>query len=52
VLLVTCDSIPPAVAAELQRLDPMQIEVLGGPNTVSQGVVDALRAYLRPSTHW
>ncbi|WP_175494341.1 cell wall-binding repeat-containing protein [Herbiconiux ginsengi] len=47
VLLVTRDSIPATVATELKRLDPMRIEVLGGPNTISQGVMDALHAYLR-----
>jgi putative cell wall-binding protein len=47
VLLVTGDSIPAAVVAELQRLKPQQIKVLGGPNTISDGVVRDLEQYLR-----
>jgi putative cell wall-binding protein len=46
VLLVTADTIPPAVATELDRLDPSRIVVLGGPKTVSEGVSAALRGYL------
>jgi putative cell wall-binding protein len=52
VILVTHDSVPAAVVAELKRLDPMQIKVLGGPNTISQPVLDALHSYLREQTHW
>ncbi|MGD8169954.1 cell wall-binding repeat-containing protein [Herbiconiux sp. P16] len=51
VLLVARDSIPATVVTEMKRLDPMQIEVLGGPNTISQDVVDALHTYLRGETH-
>jgi putative cell wall-binding protein/Tol biopolymer transport system component len=47
VLLVTKDSIPPSVATQLDRLDPYRIIVLGGPNTVSDTVKDALEKYLR-----
>jgi putative cell wall-binding protein len=46
VLLVTADVIPAAVEAELRRLAPYRIVVLGGPNTVSEQVVQQLRAYL------
>jgi putative cell wall-binding protein len=51
VLLVTHDTVPAAVVTELQRLEPEQIEVLGGTNTISQGVMDALHAYLRAGPH-
>jgi putative cell wall-binding protein/peptidoglycan/xylan/chitin deacetylase (PgdA/CDA1 family) len=42
VLLVTKDSIPSVIAAELARLNPASIKVLGGVNTVSDAVVNAL----------
>lgn len=45
VLLVRHDSIPPSTAAELQRLAPTQIVVLGGTAAVSQGVFTGLGAY-------
>ncbi|SDY41364.1 glycosyl hydrolase family 8 [Herbiconiux ginsengi] len=45
VLLVLKNGIPAPVAAELTRLGPQHIVVLGGPNTVSAAVVDALRGY-------
>ncbi|WP_291055042.1 cell wall-binding repeat-containing protein [Herbiconiux sp.] len=48
VLLVTSDTIPAPVAAELRRLNPQGIVVLGGPNTVSDKVVNDLKGYLRP----
>ncbi|MCS5732988.1 cell wall-binding repeat-containing protein [Herbiconiux daphne] len=48
VLLVTADQIPAAVAAELDRLNPTRIVVLGGTNTVSDAVKTALAKYLRP----
>jgi putative cell wall-binding protein len=38
VLLVTRDTIPAAIAAELTRLEPQRIIVLGGANTISAGV--------------
>ncbi|WP_382308330.1 cell wall-binding repeat-containing protein [Herbiconiux sp. UC225_62] len=44
VLLVTRDTVPAAVSTELARLKPGRIVVLGGPNTVSAGVFDALSA--------
>lgn len=44
-LLVSRDSIPEAVGAELARLRPGKIVVLGGPASVSDAVVGALTAY-------
>ncbi|QJU54451.1 cell wall-binding repeat-containing protein [Herbiconiux sp. KACC 21604] len=46
VLLVRRDEIPSAVAAELRRLAPYDIVVLGGPNTVSDAVLEELNDYL------
>jgi putative cell wall-binding protein/endo-1,4-beta-D-glucanase Y len=45
VLLTLKNDIPAPVAAELIRLAPQRVIVLGGPATVSAGVVDALRSY-------
>src|SRR5262249_9466946 len=45
VLLVTRDAIPAPTAAELNRLRPGRIVVLGGSAAVSPGVVSALHAY-------
>jgi putative cell wall-binding protein len=39
VLLVTPDAIPAPVLAELDRLRPQQIKVLGGPSTISDSVM-------------
>lgn len=44
-LLVTPDSIPSAIATELQRLKPARIVVLGGERSVSAAVETALQAY-------
>jgi glucose/arabinose dehydrogenase/putative cell wall-binding protein len=44
-LLVTQNSIPSATAAELSRLHPGKIRVLGGPGAVSNAVASALDAY-------
>jgi putative cell wall-binding protein len=46
VLLVTSTIIPATVAAELDRLRPARIIVLGGPNTVSDAVLAALKEHL------
>jgi putative cell wall-binding protein len=46
VLLVTKGAVPSATAAELARLAPDRIVVLGGTNTVSDAVLGALGAYL------
>lgn len=45
VLLVGGTSIPSATAAELGRLRPQRIVVLGGPSIVSDAVLSALRGY-------
>jgi putative cell wall-binding protein len=45
VLLVRATSIPPPVSAELARLSPGQIVILGGPSVVSEGVAASLTAY-------
>lgn len=43
VLLVTRDAVPASVSAELQRLKPKKIIVLGGPASVGTGVEDTLK---------
>ena len=45
VLLVTTDTIPAATAAELARLKPGRIVVVGGISVVSDAVLAALAAY-------
>lgn len=50
VLLVASDSIPSATASELARLQPGTIKVIGGAAMVSDGVVEALRAYATSGT--
>jgi putative cell wall-binding protein len=45
VLLVKDDGIPSATVAELQRLKPAKIVVLGGASVVSSSVKEALAAY-------
>ena len=45
VLLVLPNEIPSATAAELTRLKPSNIVVLGGTSAISQAVVDALAPY-------
>ncbi|QJU52493.1 glycosyl hydrolase family 8 [Herbiconiux sp. KACC 21604] len=47
VLLVTRDAVPAATAAEISRLSPARIVVLGGVNTVSPAVESALNDLLR-----
>lgn len=42
VLLVTKDSVPDSVRAQLTRLAPSAIVVLGGPNTISDAMLDSL----------
>lgn len=46
-LLVTSSRIPDAIRAELTRLKPRTIVILGGPNSVGSGVATALQGYLR-----
>lgn len=43
VLLVGRTGVPPAVLAELERLDPQRVVVFGGPGAVSDDVVDTLK---------
>lgn len=45
VLLVPSTGIPPAVATELDRLDPQRIVILGGPNSVSAVVAAQLKDF-------
>ncbi|MGD8168801.1 cell wall-binding repeat-containing protein [Herbiconiux sp. P16] len=42
-LLVPPDSVPPAVAASLTRLDPLVVKVVGGATSVSDGVLATVR---------
>lgn len=44
-LLVGPDTVPAATAAELDRLDPASITILGGANAVSRRVLDEARQY-------
>lgn len=50
ILLVTRDSIPTATATELGRLGPRYIRILGGPNTVSDTVLNLLKGYATANT--
>ena len=45
VLLVTGTGVPASTAAELARLQPATIKLIGGSEVVSDGVLDALRGY-------
>lgn len=45
ILLVTNDAIPDATAAELTRLTPGRIVVLGGPSAIDDAVVTALGSF-------
>ena len=44
VLLTKPDSLPPATAAELRRLGPRAVTIVGGPGAVSLAVTQAVRA--------
>jgi putative cell wall-binding protein len=46
VLLIQKDAIPAPAAAQLDRLNPYRIVVLGGPNTLSEAVQTQLESYL------
>ena len=46
ILLVTPNTLPSAIAGELQRLDPETVYVIGGPSAISDGVVNAMDAAL------
>jgi putative cell wall-binding protein len=45
ILLSGSDGLPAATAAELSRLRPGRIVILGGPSVVSEAVADRLKAY-------
>ena len=45
-LLVRGDSIPEEITAELDRLNPSRVVILGGPAVISVGVADDLAEYL------
>ncbi|MBF4572677.1 cell wall-binding repeat-containing protein [Herbiconiux sp. VKM Ac-1786] len=47
VLLVRPDAVPDAIAAELQRLKPTRIVVLGGEQAVSKPVFEKLRDFVK-----
>lgn len=47
-LLVRPDSLPASVRAELLRLDPSRVTILGGPNAVSETVRAAITQLLGP----
>jgi putative cell wall-binding protein len=51
VLLVERDRIPDATAAELDRLDPAHVVVLGGAASVSDAVMSRLRTYATSDTN-
>jgi putative cell wall-binding protein len=46
ILLVTPTQLPASIAAELQRLDPDTVYVIGGTGAISNGVVNAMDAVL------
>lgn len=46
VLLTASSSMSPAVIAELKRLDPQRVVVLGGPAVVSSNVVKQIKTAL------
>lgn len=48
VLLTDTTSLPQSVAAELMRLEPKRIVVLGGPNTISYAVQARLSNFVTP----
>lgn len=50
-LLVNTDAIPASVRAELTRLKPQRIVVLGGTGAVSSGVAQSLAQYATASTN-
>lgn len=53
VLLVDTDEVPAVIAAELRRLDPGEVVLLGGSNTITTGVQLQLSSLLqRPVTRW
>ena len=51
VLLVTRDAVPPATAAELERLAPDHVVIVGGTAAVGEGVAAQLAALSRADVH-
>ncbi|MDA3936384.1 MAG: cell wall-binding repeat-containing protein [Actinomycetota bacterium] len=51
VLLTGADSLPPAVAAEIERLDPGHVFVLGGTAVVSENIEAQIRALVVPTAN-
>lgn len=52
ILLVKSASIPSAVAAELERLDPAKVVILGGTGSVSETVEERLAQYATSVVRW
>lgn len=48
-LLVKDDAIPPATRAELTRLQPCYIDVLGGTGVINDAVFEELKSYADPT---
>ncbi len=48
-LLTARDSLPPVVAAEIERLKPSKVIIIGGTAAVSEGVADRLKTLKLPS---
>jgi putative cell wall-binding protein len=47
VLLTGPTALPPQVAAELRRLNPAQVIIVGGPGSVSDAVIEQIHAAWR-----
>ncbi|MFN8099680.1 MAG: cell wall-binding repeat-containing protein [Dermatophilaceae bacterium] len=52
VLLVDTNSLPSVIAAELRRLRPGRVVVLGGPATISDAVFNELKTFARQAERW
>lgn len=50
VLLTRTSSLPTATMAELSRLTPARIVIMGGPDTISESLVDDLQGYAQADT--
>lgn len=51
VLLATSDSLPETTTAELQRLQPESVTVLGGPGAISDDVLELIEETVGADTH-
>lgn len=51
VLLATADSLPETTTAELERLAPQTVTVLGGPGAISDDVLDEISDTIGADTH-